>query len=65
MKVSSLRIGDDILQRADRLVPSVAADPLIRVGGDVKRSTVLRLALELGLSELESRQAKEASDGKS
>lgn len=56
MKVSSLRLSPDLLDRADRLVPLVSADPMARVGGNVKRSTVLRLALELGLAALEARQ---------
>lgn len=56
MKVSSLRLSPDLLERADRLVPLVSSDPLARAGGDVHRSTVLRLAIELGLAALESRQ---------
>jgi len=61
MKVSSLRLSPDLLDRAERLVPLVRTDPLVRVGGDVKRSTVLRLALELGLAALEARQPPESA----
>lgn len=53
---TSLRLPQDILDRADRLVPKLEHNPELRAGaGEVTRSVVLRLALLLGLDELERR----------
>lgn len=49
----TFRIDEEELLRADALVPLVARDPALRASGRaVSRSTVLRLALNLGLAEL-------------
>lgn len=51
---TSLRLSQDILDRADRLVPKLQHSAELRAGaGDVTRSVVLRLALLRGLDELE------------
>lgn len=54
---TSLRLTEDILERADRLVPLLADDPALVAGAvQVGRATVLRLALLRGLAELEREQ---------
>lgn len=51
-KLITLRLPEDLLDRADRLVPTVgAAGDLAAVR--VSRSTVIRLALLRGLAALE------------
>lgn len=50
----AIRLPQDLLDRADRLAERMAKDPLTR---GVKRSDVLRAAIEAGLATLE-RKAK-------
>ena len=50
----NVRLPADMVDRLDRLVPLVAADPRYRPFGRVTRSTVLRLAVEHGLGPLEA-----------
>lgn len=50
----SLRIPQELLDRADRVAQAIARDPVTR---RISRSDVLRAALEKGLDALE-RQAK-------
>lgn len=55
---TSLRLPQDVLERADRLIPKLQNSPELRAGaGEVTRSVILRLALLRGLDELE-RSAK-------
>lgn len=52
----TFRVDDGQLALADELVPLVARDPALRASGRaVSRSTVLRLALDLGLAEMKRR----------
>ncbi len=48
-----LRIPNDVLARADRLVPGLQHECELRVLGRITRSSVWRLALALGLPRLE------------
>jgi len=53
---TTVRIEADHVALADELIPLVAKDPALRaLGRDVGRSTVIRLALSLGLQELKRR----------
>lgn len=53
----NVRLPADMVDRLDRLLPLVAADPRYRPFGRVTRSTVLRLAVEHGLGSLEAEYA--------
>lgn len=54
---TSIRLTDDTLARADRLVSALASEPeLSAATAQVTRSTVLRLALLRGLAQLEQEQ---------
>jgi hypothetical protein len=46
-------LPQDLLDRADRLVPKLQNNTELRASGEVTRSVVLRLALLRGLDELE------------
>lgn len=49
----TFRVDDTQIALADALVPIIAQDPLLKASGrTISRSTVLRLALEVGLEEL-------------
>ena len=51
---SNLRLSDEQLALADTLIPVIAANPTIKaLGREVSRATVLRLAVEMGLKELQ------------
>ena len=50
--VVSLRLANDMLKRADRLIPKLAQTDLAAAGA-MSRSTVLRLAIMRGLDALE------------
>jgi len=50
---TALRIEVQMLKRAELLVPHLSRDPLMRAVGQVSRSSVLRVALEKGLADLE------------
>lgn len=50
---TSLRLQQVLLDRADALIPAVAALPSSQAHGSIVRSDVLRLALSRGLDELE------------
>lgn len=53
-KPMALRIAQEILDRADALIPKLAKSPELMAGGsEVSRTTVLRLALLRGLDVLE------------
>lgn len=63
---TTIRIADEQLALADELIPAVSRDPALRASGrDVSRSTVLRIALDLGLAELQRRGgfARPTGDG--
>lgn len=50
----SLRLGDEILGRADALIPALQRDPVVQAAApQVTRATVLRLAVLKGLALLE------------
>jgi hypothetical protein len=57
---TSLRIPQDDLDEADRLIPLLGQDPLIRavVGGPPSRAAVLRLAIAEGLQALRTKYTK-------
>jgi hypothetical protein len=53
-----VRASDALAERLDTAIPYVAADPGIRAAGaKVTRSTVARVAMEIGLRVLEERRA--------
>lgn len=53
---SNLRLSDQEIAEADALIDAVAADPTIQaIGRVVTRATVLRLALRLGVREMQQR----------
>jgi hypothetical protein len=53
---TTVRIEADHVEQADALIPLIARDPALKaLGRDVGRSTVIRLALSLGLAELKRR----------
>lgn len=54
MQITTLRLPQDLLDRADELIPTVARIPEMAAGGEVLRSDVLRLALARGLAALET-----------
>jgi len=60
-----VRLPSETMERLAALVPRVAADPAARAWGRVTRSTVLRLALEDGLSTLEARYPPPAPPSRS
>jgi hypothetical protein len=61
---TSMRIPADLLKRADRLVPLLAAVPTVAAMGQVTRAKVLGLALAHGLAVLEAEYAKGKPKGK-
>lgn len=53
----SLRLTDEILERAEALLPHLESDPALNAAtAQVTRTTVLRYALLRGLAELEREQ---------
>jgi len=54
-ETTSLRLGDDIIQEAEALIPLLRDVPELRIHGKVNRSTVLRLAILLGLEAIRDR----------
>ena len=48
-----LRLPEKLVGRADALVPLLESDPRMEAVGRVVRATVLRLALSIGLAQLE------------
>lgn len=54
----TLRLTPDLAQRADALLPRLDGAPELRALGKVRRSAVLRLAIEEGLAALERRFAR-------
>lgn len=57
MKIVTMRIDPDVLEMADSLVGHI--QPGMRAGRQVTQSTVLRLALLLGLASLEQERAND------
>lgn len=55
--MTSFRVSQDLLDRTDALIPTMAALPEYQVHGDLKRSAILRIALMRGLDELEREHA--------
>lgn len=53
-KPTPLRLDQEILERADALIPSVGKRPEFQAIGRVTRASVLRLAILRGLAELEA-----------
>lgn len=54
----SLRLPGELLARADALIPKLAELGAATSTGEVNRSHVLRLALTLGIAQLEQQHAK-------
>ncbi len=53
---SNLRLSDQEIAEIDGMIEAVAADPTIQaIGKEVSRATVMRLALRLGLREMQRR----------
>lgn len=58
----SLRLGDEILGRADALIPALQRDPVVQAAApQVTRATVLRLAVLKGLALLEQENEQQTS----
>lgn len=57
---TSLRLPSALLERADALLPVLAGADEVAAHGEVKRATVLRLAIMRGLAELERTYATRA-----
>jgi hypothetical protein len=55
-ELSAIRFDPGVLSRAEALVAFIAADPELGAVGRITKSAVLRLALRLGLKQLEQRQ---------
>lgn len=51
--VTTLRLPESLIERAEALVPFLAGNDVGAAAGQVTRSAVVRYALALGLSELE------------
>lgn len=60
--LTSLRVPANLLDRADALAASII--PSVGESSEVKRSTVLRIALSLGLQRLERKHAAPPKRGK-
>lgn len=50
----TIRLPEEIMARADALIPALEADPAIRAHGRVTRSTAIRIAILRGLDALEA-----------
>ncbi len=57
---AAVRINSEIADRADALIEALADDPRLRAHGYRSRAGVLRLAMVLGLEQLESEVAEGA-----
>ena len=57
---ASMRLPLELVDRAERLLPRLAADPERRLAGRLSRSAVLRLAMHRGLLLLEAELASPA-----
>lgn len=51
----SLRVPENLVERADRLIEPLGSDPNLPLMGAVNRSGVLRLALLYGIQALEEK----------
>ncbi|MBN1773174.1 MAG: hypothetical protein JXB32_18045 [Deltaproteobacteria bacterium] len=56
-----MRIPERMVARADALIPLLEGDPRLELSGAVVRAKVLRLALAVGLAQLERDTAERAS----
>lgn len=59
----ALRLSADLLSRVDGLVPVLEADPAMGPAGPWTRARAIRLLLDLGLAESETRFGKKGSGG--
>lgn len=59
-EITSFRAPDELIGRADALIGDVQADPRFGqlLGKDIKRSDVLRIALSIGIENLERKYSK-------
>ena len=53
MKHVPMRLPEQMVERLDALVPLLEDDRRMEVGGEVDRAKVIRLALSIGLEQLE------------
>ena len=63
-EVFSIRLDPATAERADALIEALSAVPEIRAARVVTRSTVLRLALDAGLTSLEAKYGKRSRRGR-
>lgn len=56
---STIPVTDQQLDRAEALIPALSKDPAITIYGIPKKTTVLRLAVNLGLQALEAQHLVE------
>lgn len=62
--MTSLRLSQDLLDRADALIPTLAHLAGSSPSGELARSDVLRLALARGLAELEREASPKGAPAK-
>lgn len=59
--LTTIRIPTDVMDTANDLIAWVSTDPTVRATGrDVSRSTVLRIAIDLGLAEMRRKRDRAA-----
>ena len=61
--LTTVRLPPDLLELAESLVERLQGAPIMAAAGIVNRSTVLRLAIRLGLQELERKHAGQGAVG--
>jgi hypothetical protein len=59
----SMRLPQELLERADALIPAIEADPELGSFGRASRAAVLRLALVRGLQQLEEQFGRRKGKG--
>lgn len=56
-KLTSIRLPDELIARADALVEKLAGNPELALHGKVTRAVILRLAMLRGIEGLEKKGA--------
>lgn len=58
-EITSFRAPDELIERVDKLIDDVQNDPKYGVVlGSIKRSDVIRIALSIGIENLERKYTK-------
>ena len=50
--ITTIRLPEDLLKKADALIPILSSDEQLRIAGRISRSKVLRLAIHSGMQNL-------------